>query len=196
MRLRRSLLVPILILVLSLASCSVMRRSQESWSRTGTRDLSAEAASLRERITLLETDVRDLTADLQRRTDRTDEVQTTTVTEIFDTAGRILSRMTETRDARSRTAIDEASSATLTDRSTSAVQSSREEDRIRMDESSAGSESLETEIRPEKTARSAWKKVKTGLILAGVLLAGILALVWACKSKGIRKTIKTLLNII
>lgn len=104
--------------------------------------------------------------------------------------------MTETRDARSRTDIDEASSATLTDRSASAVQSSREEDRVRMDESSAGSESLETDIRPEKTARGAWKKVKTGLILAGVLLAGVLALVWACKSKGIRKTIKTLLNII
>lgn len=173
-----------------------MRRSRESWSRTGTRDLSAEEASLRERVSLLETDVRDLTADLQRRTARTDQVQTTTVTEIFDTAGRIRSRMTETRDARSRTDIDEASSATLTDRSASAVQSSREEDRVRMDESSAGSESLETDIRPEKTARGAWKKVKTGLILAGVLLAGVLALVWACKSKGIRKTIKTLLNII
>lgn len=197
MRLRRFLPVLIPILALSLVSCSVMRdRTREFRSRTETRDLSAGEASLWERISLLETDVRDLSAGLQRRTARTDEVQTTTVTEIFDTAGRIQSRTTETRGARSRTDIDEASSTTLTDRSETAVSQDREEDRIRVDVSSVGSEESQTESRSGKPDRDPGKKVKTALILFGTLLAGVLVLVWICRSNCIRKTIKHFLKLI
>lgn len=110
MRLRRFLPVLILTSVLFLASCSSLRyRSLEI--REEGKVLAAETESLRQELSSIRKEIRILESISLRKTERVDTAAAETVTEQFDTLGRLISRTTERREDRSVTRQEEATEA-------------------------------------------------------------------------------------
>ncbi|MBR3097325.1 MAG: hypothetical protein IKH17_08535 [Bacteroidales bacterium] len=144
--------------------------------------------SIREEIRILET-------ISSRRTERRDSEAVETVTERFDTSGRLLSRTTERRDNRSSTTQDETRRTHSASRSDSLGAAGAQMDRevLETAESKNESEDLQKEEPVEKKGLPWWQKT--------LMYCGGAALLWAIfrlfgpRLRGVLTAIETLLKI-
>lgn len=144
--------------------------------------------SVREEIRILET-------ISSRRTERRDSEAVETVTERFDTSGRLLSRTTERRDNRSSTTQDETRRTHSASRSDSLGAAGAQMDRevLETAESKNESEDLQKEEPAGQKGLPWWQKT--------LMYCGGAALLWAIfrlfgpRLRGILTAIETLLKI-
>ena len=144
--------------------------------------------SIREEIRILET-------ISSRRTERRDSEAVETVTERFDTSGRLLSRTTERRDNRSSTTQDETRRTHSASRSDSLGAAGAQMDREVLEpaESKNESEDLQKEEPAGQKGLPWWQKT--------LMYCGGAALLWAIfrlfgpRLRGVLTAIETLLKI-
>lgn len=144
--------------------------------------------SIREEIRILET-------ISSRRTERRDSEAVETVTERFDTSGRLLSRTTERRDNRSSTTQDETRRTHSASRSDSLGAAGAQMDRevLETAESKNESEDLQKEEPAGQKGLPWWQKT--------LMYCGGAALLWAIfrlfgpRLRGVLTAIETLLKI-
>ena len=135
-----------------------------------------------------------LETDATRRTERRDSEEVEIVTERFDTAGHLLSRMTERRDNRSRTMQDETFYSHSVDQSDSlgAIRAELDGKSLEEVESEIESEIIqEEEVVPGKGL--AWWQ-KTLMYCGGIALLGVILWLFKPRLSGVLTAIKNLLN--
>lgn len=144
--------------------------------------------SIREEIRILET-------TSLRRTERRDSEAVETVTERFDTLGRLLSRTTERRDNRSSTTQDETRHTHSASRSDSLGAAGVQMDRevLETAESKNESEDLQKEEPVEKKGLPWWQK--TLMYCGGAALLWVAFRLFKPRLRGILTAIETLLKI-
>lgn len=196
MRLKRYLPALILTLALFPVSCSVYRtRNQETRALDEARAAARETESLRQQLLSIREEIWILERNSGRKTERTEAGAGETVTERYDTSGRLLSRTTERYDNSSRTTVDE----TYNTRAGSAIDSTgmlRTEvdgERTEAAESRSESETLQKEETVPAAMQPWWQR--------GLMYCGIAAILWIILRlfkphlKGILTTIKTIVKL-
>jgi hypothetical protein len=158
--------------------------------------LAEETARIREELAFLRTETRIQETTASRRTDRTDSEAVETVTERFDTAGRLLSRTTEHRDNRSGIAQYETHHTHSIDQSDSLGATRAELDRKSAEEveSKTESETLRKEEVIPKKGPAWWQK--TLMYCGGAALLWLLFRLFKPRLGGVLTAIKKLLKII
>ena len=173
MRSRRFLPALILTIALCLASCSATRiRTREIRAWQEEKALAEETARIREDLLSIREEIRILTTNASRRSERTDSEAVETVTEQFDTSGRLIARTTERRDNRSKSTVDETQQSqalTLSD-SLDAVRAELAGKSLETKESASESEDLREEEIQAKEGLSWWQKA--------LMYCGGAALLW------------------
>ena len=196
MQSRRYLHVLILTTVLSLASCSAMRsRSLETRALEEARAAAEESAKFRQELLTIREEIWTLERNPGRKTERTEAGAGETVTERFDTSGRLLSRTTERYDNSSRTTVDEISNTragSATD-SASILRAEVDGERVEKAESRSESETLQKEETVPAAAQPWWQR--------GLMYCGIAAILWILfrlfkpHLRGILTAIKTIIKL-
>lgn len=179
-------------LALCLVSCSASQsRNRESRVREEERETLKEVASLREEISSVKAEILARESISFRRMENRDSQTIESLTERYDTSGRLVSRTTMRRASLSRT----TSTGSVGERSLSQADSSGttrgKEDRETVSESSTLSE---PPVPSGKARRIPWWK-ETLMYCGGAALLWIALRVSLPRLKGLLKTLKTILKL-
>ena len=173
----------------------MLTRSRESRSLQEARAAAEETARIREDLMSIREEIRILETISSRRTERRDSEAVETVTERFDTSGRLLSRTTERRDNRSSTTQDETRRTHSASRSDSLGAAGAQMDRevLETAESKNESEDLQKEEPAGQKGLPWWQK--TLMYCGGAALLWVAFRLFKPRLRGILTAIETLLKI-
>ena len=170
-------------------------RSLETRALEEAKVAAEESAKLRQELLTIREEIWTLERNSGRKTERTEAGAGETVTEQYDTSGRLLSRTTERYDNSSRTTVDETSNtrAGSTTDSTSILRAEVDGERVEKAESRRESETLQKEETVPAAVQPWWQR--------GLMYCGIAAILWILfrllkpHLRGILTAIKTIIKL-